>query len=600
MTVSKQLVSRPVFAPNLLVSAALFLVVMGVMGYLRLYLYGDRFITLTYGLPLLLCLVYPDRRLLWTLVAGFAAMAWYKAFVLRPTAGPLAESYLLHWTMQLFNLVVIAGTIHVIVRQMAGLRRYAEELEQTNSELMAREEEIGRQNEELLAQAEELSQQNEEIQQQSEETQQQAEELRVQAEELHLSKSEIEKREAILQVLVKSLNSSSTADEHPAVLGQALLSLFSEVATVALVWEVEGGQWKLLSSAGAPVATGSRDPVETSLARVALEGNATAFVEDLARRPDLLVSGLESGSVRSVLASPLYRGAMPCGGIEIYSPHPRAWTKSEFKLLEWAGTQLGVILEIRRLHRQLQQANRDLDGVVRERTAELQEMVNELEHFSYSITHDLRAPLRAMHGFAEMLAEECESHLTDVSREYLRRLTTAAQRMDRLITDALSYSKTVREEVALHPVDPEPLIKGIVESYPDFALPKAEIAIGQPLPRVIANEAGLTQCFSNILGNAVKFVGKGVVPKVQIRAEHQDGRVRLWFEDNGVGIPTEMHSRVFQMFQRASKEFEGTGIGLALVRKVTEKMGGQVGVISEPGRGSRFWVELKSADTSSP
>src|SRR5690606_4579649 len=144
----------------------------------------------------------------------------------------------------------------------------------------------------------------------------------------------------------------------------------------------------------------------------------------------------------------------------IYAARSCAWTKEQFKLLEWASAQCAVILEVRRLHRQLLRSNANLDALVRNRTAELQDMVNELEHFSYSITHDLRAPLRAMQGFADMLGEECAGHLSDQSREYLRRLTTAGSRMDRLITDALVYSKTVREELALGAVDAGSLLRG--------------------------------------------------------------------------------------------------------------------------------------------
>jgi signal transduction histidine kinase len=167
--------------------------------------------------------------------------------------------------------------------------------------------------------------------------------------------------------------------------------------------------------------------------------------------------------------------------------------------------------------------------------------------------------------------------------------------MDQLITDALSYSHAVRTDLQLAPIDPARLLRGMIESYPVFQEPNAHIRIDSNLPAVLANEAGLTQCFSNLLGNAVKFVAPGTVPEVKIRAEGNEGCVRLWFEDNGIGIPEAMKDRVFDMFQRASKEYEGTGIGLALVRKVSERMGGNVGVESEPGRGSRFWLELKRA-----
>lgn len=248
-----------------------------------------------------------------------------------------------------------------------------------------------------------------------------------------------------------------------------------------------------------------------------------------------------------------------------------------------------------------------LERLVAERTARLQETVGELEHFSYTITHDMRAPLRAMQGFAGLLLNDC-ANLPPEQQDFVRRIAGSAERMDDLITDALNYSKVVREEMDLETVDPGALLRGINESYPQFQPPAAFIEIEGHFPLVLANKAGLTQCFSNLLGNAVKFVAPGVVPRVRVWAEERlaepaagiDAKrpaagghmVRIWFEDNGIGIAREYQEVIFRMFQRLSKKYEGTGIGLALVRKVVERMRGRVGVESEPGGGSRFWVEL--------
>jgi PAS domain S-box-containing protein len=233
----------------------------------------------------------------------------------------------------------------------------------------------------------------------------------------------------------------------------------------------------------------------------------------------------------------------------------------------------------------------ELERLVAERTARLQELVGELEHFSYTITHDLKAPLRAMHGFAEVAAEMCAQ---SEARPFLEKISTAAERMDALIRDALNYSQTVRQELPLEDVDTWALLRGMLDSYPQFQPWKASIRLEGPLPAVLGNAAGLTQCFSNLLGNAVKFVRPGQLPEIRIRAEQRDGWSRIWIEDNGIGIPAQMQPRVFDMFARASKDYEGTGIGLALVRKAVQRMGGRVGLESEPGKWSRFWIELKS------
>ncbi len=274
--------------------------------------------------------------------------------------------------------------------------------------------------------------------------------------------------------------------------------------------------------------------------------------------------------------------------------------------------------QLRQAQEQLTQSNLNLEGLVLERTAKLHETIGELEHFSYSITHDMRAPLRAMQGFAQMILEGCAACSQPEPREFLRRLMAAADRMDRLITDALAYSRVVRTEYPLTPVDVKPLLRGMLETYPNLQRPNAEVVLEGDFPMVMGNEAALTQCFSNLLGNAVKFVAAGTVPRVRVWAEEvSNGKrearsdhppstpqpstlsgpagkwVRIWVEDNGIGIPRDSLDRIFGMFQRLDKKYEGTGIGLALVRKNAERMGGKVGVESEPGKGSRFWLALK-------
>jgi signal transduction histidine kinase len=250
--------------------------------------------------------------------------------------------------------------------------------------------------------------------------------------------------------------------------------------------------------------------------------------------------------------------------------------------------------------RQLQQHALHLEDTVAERTSRLRETVEELEAFSYSIAHDMRAPLRALQGFASILNTDYVSLLDETARHYLQRIASAARRMDTLILDILNYGKVMKRELELRPVQVEDLIREILSSYPALDPAQADICLQTPLPPVLANEAALTQIVSNLLGNAVKFVAPGVRPQVLIRAEMENGSVRLWFEDNGIGIPKESQDKLFNIFTRLNRLelYEGTGIGLAIVRKAAERMGGQVGVESEPDRGSRFWVRLKLAEAA--
>jgi PAS domain S-box-containing protein len=260
------------------------------------------------------------------------------------------------------------------------------------------------------------------------------------------------------------------------------------------------------------------------------------------------------------------------------------------------------VTERRHAEAQLKQAmsmlddyNHRLERAVGERTAKLQEMVQELEQFSYSLVHDMRAPLRALQAFGQLLLVEENEVAPEMRREYLQRLTNASRRMDMLITDALSFSRAVLRPMPLKTINPGSLLQSIIDTYPGLQPYKHAIHILPPLPLVQANEAGLTQCFSNLLENAVKFTRPGVPPVVRVWAEEKKGQIRIWFEDNGTGIPTSFRTRLFAMFARGAATGSGTGIGLALVRKNAERMGGRVGVESQEGKGSRFWIELPAA-----
>lgn len=235
------------------------------------------------------------------------------------------------------------------------------------------------------------------------------------------------------------------------------------------------------------------------------------------------------------------------------------------------------------------------EEALRASNAKLREMVNELEHFSYSISHDMRAPLRAMKSFALILQESCSACTQVENLDLLERISTAASRLDALIQGSLDYARVLKQDLELEPVNLAKLLAGLTESYPNLLPEKADIQLQPGLPIVQGNEAALTQVFSNLLGNAIKFVAPGVRPRVRVWSESRQGRVRVWIEDNGIGIPPAAQSGIFEMFQRATKEYEGTGIGLAVVRKVVERIGGSVGVESEQGKGSRFWIDLQSA-----
>lgn len=257
-----------------------------------------------------------------------------------------------------------------------------------------------------------------------------------------------------------------------------------------------------------------------------------------------------------------------------------------------------ALQELRRAEEELKRANSELEMRVQERTQKLQETITELEAFSYTVSHDLRTPLRSIHGYADALLEDHADSLNDEGKHFLSKISAGAARLDVMVQDVLAYSRIAKGEIQLQDVNIAEVIRDVLESYPHLRTAGA-IHVETPLPIVRAHPGYLTQCVSNLLGNAIKFVPQGRTPKIRIWAEPEpDGKhVRLWFEDNGIGIAPQHFGRIFEIFGRINpaQAYEGTGIGLAIVRKAAERMGGSIGVKSELGKGSQFWLSLKKA-----
>jgi PAS domain S-box-containing protein len=265
---------------------------------------------------------------------------------------------------------------------------------------------------------------------------------------------------------------------------------------------------------------------------------------------------------------------------------------AEGKIESWFGTNTDIT-ELREAREELARSNENLEKRVAERTASLSETMAQMEQFSYSVSHDLRAPVRAMQGYAQTLLEEYRQVLDQRGIEYLERIVRSGGRLERLTSALLTYSRIGRTQVTLQPVSLDALLADIISHYPEMLPPRAQISFETRLQSVLAHEPSLTQAISNLLHNAVKFVAPGVTPIVQVYSEKRGDRLRLWVKDNGIGIKPEHQGRLFGLFERihTERQYEGTGIGLAVVRKAIERMGGQVGMESS-AVGSKFWIEL--------
>jgi PAS domain S-box-containing protein len=237
----------------------------------------------------------------------------------------------------------------------------------------------------------------------------------------------------------------------------------------------------------------------------------------------------------------------------------------------------------------------ELERLVGHRTAALQAKTKQMEAFCYTIAHDLRAPLRAIAGFAEFLREECAGQLPAEGVGYIEKIETAAARLDRLISDLLGYTRIQQIPVAREEVDLDAVIGHVLEHVgKDHRGEIRDIVAQTPLGRVHADAITLEHVFLNLVSNAVKFHRTGVPAVVRIRAERVDSFLRVWVEDNGIGIDPRFRNRVFGMFERVHPDLKvpGTGVGLAIVATAMERLGGRCGVESNSPTGSRFWVDI--------
>jgi PAS domain S-box-containing protein len=273
-----------------------------------------------------------------------------------------------------------------------------------------------------------------------------------------------------------------------------------------------------------------------------------------------------------------------------------------------SGNVIGVskiarnITEQRKTERALSEAQQvlrehaeNLERRVQERTAKLQDTIRSLDGLCYSIAHDLRAPLRAMGGLSNALVEDYGPILGQVGGDYVNRIKRAAGRMDQLISDLLEYGRLDSVSLALERLDLSDAIHQARVPLDDtIQTTGAELQIREPLLPMRASTVILQQVLQNLLANALKFVPPQTAPRVEIWTEERGRMVRLCIQDNGIGIKREHVKKLFQPFSRLvnGAEYPGTGIGLAIVRKGVERMGGRVGVNSKLGAGCCFWIEL--------
>ena len=249
---------------------------------------------------------------------------------------------------------------------------------------------------------------------------------------------------------------------------------------------------------------------------------------------------------------------------------------------------------LRESREEIRQHARILEHLVAARTVQLNNTNKQLEALVYSIAHDLRAPLRSMQGYATLLCGDAGTVLSDSSRDFVQRIDQSTQFMDALLSDLLAFSQISQEPMPLTAVNLETVVGSVLSRLQkEIQDMNACVECSGPWPVVLAHESTLSKVLFNLTSNALKFLRPGVSPLLRLGAEEKTGFIRVWVEDNGVGIEPDYHEQIFRLFIRLQRgKYPGTGAGLAMVQKGVERMGGRVGVESTPGQGSRFWIEL--------
>lgn len=244
--------------------------------------------------------------------------------------------------------------------------------------------------------------------------------------------------------------------------------------------------------------------------------------------------------------------------------------------------------------REIQQLNRNMSRLL----DELRAVNAELETFTYTVSHDLKTPLRGIDGYSRLLLEDHLDSLNPEAQLFVRNIRTAAQQMSRLIDDLLAYARLERRSMAIGTVRPLPIIESLLAEYQEeIERRKITVMVDVPDIAVAAEAEGLMLVLRNLLDNALKFTRTRDAARIAIGGRYTPETCVLWIRDNGIGFDMKYHDRIFEIFQRLQRaeDYPGTGVGLAIVRKAMQRMGGRVWAESAPGQGATFFLEMPRA-----
>jgi PAS domain S-box-containing protein len=329
--------------------------------------------------------------------------------------------------------------------------------------------------------------------------------------------------------------------------------------------------------------------------------NRQVIVSDIGHDPlwaNFRELALKNG-LRACWSTPLHsRHGKTLGTFAVYYHEPRQPTAAEMEVIERATHIVSIAIERAHDEEEIRKFNAELEQRVNERTMELQATNEELESFSYSVSHDLRAPLRAMDGFSRMVLTDCAERLDDNGRRMLGVIHSEAQRMGQLIDDLLAFSRLNRQPIEPTRINMAGIAREVFEELA-AASPERKLHLNlHPLPPARGAEAMIRQVWVNLISNAIKFTRDRKIGEIEINTRKNDPNEIIYYvKDNGAGFEMRHAEKLFGVFQRLhnQQEFPGTGIGLALVKRIIQRHGGRVWAEAEIDRGATFYFTLPNS-----
>lgn len=381
-------------------------------------------------------------------------------------------------------------------------------------------------------------------------------------------------------------------------------------------------------------------PVGRALCGLCTEERRTITLNHVNTSDQPQAAPIRALGVRAYAAFPLLVGDRLLGTLAFASFGKDTISPGDVEFLSTISQYVAIALDrtlrentLREAQRSLREHAEGLEVKVAERTGRLNETISQLESFSYSVAHDLRAPIRALKSYCDVLLEDYSQALPVDGKDIVKKLFRASDRLDNLTRDLLKFSKVSMQAVELNIVDLSDLVAEVVLLTP--ALRGDVVTVRPPLGKIWGQRTLVQQCLANLFDNSLKFAQASQAPHIVVRAEvigeelstplstthapfnpavhsrsslsldtrspipsrsGKTHRLRLWVEDNGIGVAPELHQKIFGIFERGggSDMPEGTGIGLAIVARAMQQMGGSCGVESTVGKGSRFWLEFRA------